>query len=565
VALVVLPAQPASSRATIDPAPVERPASLVSVILAEARPRTLEAERLVQDLGGVLLRPLPIVGGFSARVPAASLSALERDHAISEVWWDAPVGMTGIDADDDEPDDDDADDDDAHDDDAELEDYDDWDPNRVWPAAIRLPTDDVEGEGVAVALIDTGVTQGNDLGDRLLVRVDLTPDGHGYDRYGHGTHLAGIVAGDGASSGGRWTGVAPEAEIVSVKVAGWDGATDVSAVIAALQWVVSHKDRYGIRVLNLSFGTDSVQGYAVDPLNLAVERAWAAGILVVVAAGNGGPEPESIAKPADDPFVLTVGAADVRGTATPRDDAVAEFSAMGPTQDGLDKPDLLAPGITIVSTSAPGSTVYQFRPEARVGTRYFKGSGTSQAAAIVSGVAALLFEADPSLSPDEAKSVLISTANPTLEGRPGAGAGLVDAAAAIRAVASGGGEHRPQCCVPSSSGRGSLEASRGTAHVYADPDSNGIPEEIRGELDVLGGRWDGPSWSSSEWTEDAWNDTSWAAVAAVGRGRYPAPPPRRRWAGMGAGPDSWSARNWSEAGWTARNWGARNWSAELWN
>jgi serine protease AprX len=552
VALVALPVQPVSSRGTIDPAPVERPARLVPVILREAQPRTHQAERVVRDLGGVLVQPLPIVGGFSARVPAASFSALERAPAILEVWPDSPVGMADLN--DDDPGDD-----------AELDDYDDWDPNRVWPAAIRLPADDVEGEGVAVALIDTGVTRGNDLGDRLLVRVDLTPDGHGYDRYGHGTHMAGIVAGDGASSGGRWAGVAPEAEIVSVKVAGWDGATDVSAVIAALQWVVSHRARYGIRVLNLSFGTDSVQGYAVDPLNLAVERAWAAGILVVVAAGNGGPEPGSIAKPADDPYVLTVGAADVRGTATPRDDAVAEFSALGPTGDGLDKPDLLAPGITIVSNSAPGSTVHQFRPEARVGTRYFKGSGTSQAAAIVSGVAALLFEADPSLSPDEAKSVLISTANPTLEGRPGAGAGLVDAAAAIRAVASGGGEHRPQCCVPSSSGRGSLEASRGTAHVYADPDSNGIPEEIRGELDVLGGRWDGPSWSSSEWTEDAWKDTSWAAVAAVGRGRNPAPPPRRRWAGMGAGPDSWSARNWSEAGWTARNWGARNWSAELWN
>jgi serine protease AprX len=296
-----------------------------------------------------------------------------------------------------------------------------------------------------------------------------------------------------------------------------------------------------------------------------VERAWAAGILVVVAAGNGGPEPGSIAKPADDPYVVTVGAADIHGTATPRDDTVAEFSAVGPTRDGSAKPDLLAPGVTIVSTSASGSTVHQFRPEARVGARYFKGSGTSQAAAIVSGVAALLFEADPALSPDEVKSVLISTANPALAGRPGAGAGMVDAAAAMDAVADGGGEHRSQCCVPPASGRGSIEASRGTAHVYADLDSNGVPEEVRGELDVLGGQWDAPSWSAAEWTEASWEDTAWAAVATVGRGRNPAPPPRRPWAGMGAGPDSWSARNWSEAGWNARNWSARNWSAELWN
>jgi serine protease AprX len=551
-ALVALPAQAVSWRTTSDPMANEGPAKLVSVILREAQPRTPDAERIVHELGGVVLQQLPIIDGISARVPAASLPALELDPVIREVWPDALVGMSDLD--DDDPGDD-----------VDLAEYDDRDPNRAWPAAIRLPADDAEGEGVAVALIDTGVSRTNDLGDRLVVRVDLTPDGDGYDRYGHGTHMAGIVAGDGASSGGRWSGAAPEAEIVSVKVAGWDGATDVSAVIAALQWVVSHKHRYDIRVLNLSFGTDSIQGYEVDPLNLAVERAWAAGILVVVAAGNGGPEPGSIAKPADDPYVVTVGAADIHGTASPRDDTVAEFSAVGPTRDGSQKPDLLAPGITIVSTGAPGSTIHQFRPEARVGTRYFKGSGTSQAAAIVSGVAALLFEEDPTLSPDEVKSVLISTANPALAGGPGAGAGMVDAAAAIGAVEAGGGELRPQCCVPRSSGRGSIEASRGTAHVYADLDSNGVPQEVRGEIDVLGEQWDTLSRSVTGWTEDSWEGTAWAHVTAEGQGRNPAPIPRRRWAGMRAGPDQWAARNWSEAGWSARNWAARNWSAELWN
>ena len=127
-----------------------------------------------------------------------------------------------------------------------------------------------------------------------------------------------MIAGDGSASGGKWRGVAPGANLVSVKVAGADGATDVSVVIAAIQWVVSHREQYGIRVLNLSFGTDSIQPYAVDPLDAAVERAWFAGITVVVSAGNRGPGPGTIAKPGDDPYVITVGAADVKQTPSDR-------------------------------------------------------------------------------------------------------------------------------------------------------------------------------------------------------------------------------------------------------
>ena len=174
-------------------------------------------------------------------------------------------------------------------------------------------------------MIDTGVAQVEDLGERVVARVDFTPDAGGDDAYGHGTHLAGVIAGNGAASGGKWRGVAPGAKLVSVKVAGPDGSTDVSVVIAALQWVVTHRVQYGIKVLNLSFGTDSVQPYAIDPLNAAVERAWAAGITVVVSSGNRGPG--TINKPGDDPFVITVGAVDVHQTADRKDDEVAPFSS----------------------------------------------------------------------------------------------------------------------------------------------------------------------------------------------------------------------------------------------
>jgi serine protease AprX len=156
--------------------------------------------------------------------------------------------------------------------------------------------------------------------------------------------MAGLVAGNGASGAGGATGTAPEARVLSVKVAGADGAADVSTVLAGLQWVVSFRERYGIDVLNLSLGTDSTQSWQDDPLNYAVERAWDAGIVVVVAAANTGPAPGTIAKPGDDPWVVTVGAVDGQGTPGVGDDRVPDFSSRGPTRDGVAKPDVVAPG-----------------------------------------------------------------------------------------------------------------------------------------------------------------------------------------------------------------------------
>jgi serine protease AprX len=184
-----------------------------------------------------------------------------------------------------------------------------------------------------------------------------------------------------------------------VKIAGADGAADVSNVLAAIQWVVSFKDKYDIRVLNLSLGTDSAQSYTTDPLNYAVERAWAAGITVVVSAGNNGPDPRTISKPADDPWVITAGATDDRGTAGVGDDTLPAFSGRGPTAaNGLFKPDVVAPSAHMVSLRAPGSTIDTKFPNYVDGS-YRQGSGTSMAAGVVSGAVALMLQANPSLPP----------------------------------------------------------------------------------------------------------------------------------------------------------------------
>jgi serine protease AprX len=456
-------------------------------------------------------------------------------------------------------------------------------PDSAWQESIRLTAVPAahDGAGVTVAVLDTGVTRHPDLGGRVIARADLTPDGNGFDRYGHGTHMAGVIAGDGSASGGRWSGAAPGASVLSVKVAGFNGATDVSAVLAGLEWIAAHHERYGIRVLNLSYGTDSSQTYLEDPLNHAVERLWEAGVLVVVGAGNRGDGGSKIEKPGDDPYVLTVGAADTHNTAALGDDEVAPFSSVGPTSDGVAKPDLVAPGVCIVSHRAPASAVDVLRPVARLEDHYFKGSGTSQAAAVVSGVAARLFDADPSLTPDEAKAALVGTASPALAGRPGAGAGLVNAAAAVAAVEAGVGAAPANH--PRSSGLGSLDSSRGAAKPYTDWKEPGKPEQLSGEVGALGTPWDRAASAARPWTPATWASSPWAPYTTVASGWGEAPA-ARPWSGLGWDESSWIARSWGDLGlpdpdwtarswgdvwmrlldWAARSWGGRDWIARSW-
>ncbi len=498
----------------------------VRILVREAAPTSDAAERLVERLGGDVTHELPIVEGFAAKVPLEALPVLAADASVAGLSPDARLRMastTGVTYD--------------------------GDPDLAWRKAVRLnQVGSVTGAGVTVALLDTGISRVDDLGGRVVARVDFTPGGAGFDTYGHGTHLAGIIGGDGADSAGKWRGVAPGARIVSVKVAGADGSTDVSVVIAALQWIVTHRAEFGIRVLNLAFGTDGDQTYALDPLDAAVERAWSAGITVVVSAGNRGSQTRTISKPGDDPFVITVGAADMKGTSERSDDEVAPFSSRGPTQDGFEKPDVVAPGISIVSTRAPGSTIDRQNPEAVVDGDYFKGTGTSQAAAIVTGLAALMYQANPSLTPNAVKAILMASAYKTAAYRASGGAGLVDASGAVQAAASGSASD-PNAGVTWSTGNGSLEASRGSAHVAADLDGDGAPDPVQGEIDVLGTPWDSTSWSSS-----SWDSTSWSSLISENAG----------WTSTSWSSTSWSGTSWSSTSWSSTSWSSTSWSSRSW-
>ncbi len=281
------------------------------------------------------------------------------------------------------------------------------------------------GRGVTVALIDSGVSPHSDIEDRLLYSYDFT-GGNGDDLYGHGTHLAGIIAGSGRGSrtidGSQYIGVAPGAAIVSLKVLGADGTGYVSDVIAAIEFAVANRQLLGIRVLNLSLGMAPSGSYRDDPMAHAVERAREAGLVVVASAGNmgktssGDPIVGAVVSPGYTPGALTVGALNTRGTLSRADDAVASYSSRGPVGNPDEpstwelKPDLVAPGNALISTAAVGSWIWETFPERHVigerGGAYLTLSGSSQAAAVVAGAAAQLIQARPDITPDEVKFAL---------------------------------------------------------------------------------------------------------------------------------------------------------------
>ncbi|MEQ1911107.1 MAG: S8 family peptidase, partial [Vicinamibacterales bacterium] len=268
-----------------------------------------------------------------------------------------------------------------------------------------------------------------------------------YDDHGHGSHVAGIILGNGYDSNGRQAGMAPDAALISLKVLDSEGKGSISTIISALDWVADHADEYNIRVVNLSLGAAVTQSYWVDPLALAARRLTERGIVVISAAGNlgknaeGEPQYGGIIAPGNAPWVLTVGASSTEGTARTRDDVVASFSSLGPTRgDYLAKPDLVAPGRGVLSLSAPGSTLYQANQDyLSYGSRktgyppYLSLSGTSMAAPQVSGAVALMLQANPDLTPNLVKAILQYTARENPEYSPlQEGAGFLDVLGAVR-------------------------------------------------------------------------------------------------------------------------------------
>ncbi|WP_158606382.1 S8 family peptidase [Paenibacillus ginsengarvi] len=280
--------------------------------------------------------------------------------------------------------------------------------------AARLQSRGITGKGVTIAIIDTGAYPHPDLTkprNRIVAFKDIIGKRKKpYDDNGHGTHVAGDAAGNGYSSKGKFKGPASRARLVIVKAFDARGDADSSDVVAAVDWILRNRKKYNIRLVNMSFGTGGVSRCADDPVCRAAERAWKAGLVVVAAAGNAGPGARTIESPGISPLLITVGAVNDRGTVKQSGDTIASFSGRGPVAGNRVKPDLVAPGVRIISLRAPGSFLDRTDPSARVGKNYFRLTGTSMATPIVTGGAAQLLQCNPRLAPGRVKRLLLANA-----------------------------------------------------------------------------------------------------------------------------------------------------------
>lgn len=428
-----------------------------------------------------------------------------------------------------------------------------------------------EGAGVVVAVVDTGVAAHADLAGRIVGHVDVTgtatPDQ--LDGYGHGTFLAGLLAGDGASSDGAYTGVAPGASILDVRVADASGATSLVAVLQGLQAVIDRPKKDRPQVLSLALGGEADLPPALDPLTLALDALWRRGIVVVVPSGNNGAS-GTVSSPGSDPMLITTGALDDAGTPTRGDDTVAAFSSRG-TVWGAERPDLVAPGAHTVGLRAPGSVIDTQNPGSRVEESYFRGSGTSMSTAVVAGAVADILAVRPTLTPDDVKALLVGTAyrGPGLEVGPGARGLDVAAALAAAPGVKSGTDTKDE--IP-----GSDKAWRALSKALADGDA-AAAERAWDSLDPQARTWVARTWAglppgTRDWaartwaartwagaSEQEWAARTWAARTWAGRTWADS-----AWAGRTWADAEWSARTWADTGWDGRTWAGRTWAGGLW-
>lgn len=544
-------------------------ADTVQVIVAGVPGAAAQVRDRAIELGAHIVRRLPLIDGFSATMGVRGVDALRRDPRVLMVSDDRVAkpmsllgGSTPVNG-------------------GLMSDV-----TRI-TGAQTMWARGYTGKGVDVALIDTGVAPVAGLqAARIVNGPDLSFDyqvgAPAYiDAYGHGTHMAGIIAGrddtasasgagctacynaSGFSDPGKFVGVAPEARIVNVKVGAFDGATDVSQVIAAIDWVVQYRKSNGlnIRVLNLSYGTDSTQDRNRDPLVYAVEAAWRKGIFVVVASGNDGTTIADLATPAKSTLVYAAGASDPMGTLERGDDRVPGFAQRG---TALRHVDAVAPGVSIKSLAVPGSTIATDYPATFDG-RFIRGTGTSQGAAVTSGVAALLIQKYPSITPDGLKTLLNTTAYALYgDSELLRGHGLIDAALAGTVPLP-----LPGLQLSGATGTGSLDASRGTARI-------GVGTSVlTGERDIFGrtftsttwaagatkatnwssGKWNGNTWSGSSWSGTNWNAVRWSAAMWDGQ----------RWSGQRWSSMNWDGQRWSGGGWNGQRWSGGTWDGQRWS
>jgi serine protease AprX len=508
----------------------EHPGRKVEVIV-QLRPgaNLATGNEIVSSAGGTVIRELPLINGLATTLPAEDAQRLSLSPAVHAVSLNAAVEHEGLVS----------------------------NLGTAYNQSIRSPQawdEGYTGKGVGVAVIDTGIAGSlpdfqvsrKDPSSRVIASAVVNPGAtNAGDSLGHGTHVAGLIAGNGLNrpSGdplaGRYIGVAPEASLISVKAGDENGDASVLDVIDGLQFVVDHKADYNIRVVNLSLKSTVAESYKTDPLDAAVEAAWNSGIVVVVAAGNSGTDADAVSyAPANDPYVITVGGVDDMGTRAVSDDFLASWSSRGTTQDGFAKPDVLAPGARLVSTIPPSASYVEQCPTCVTDGQYFRVGGTSMAAAVVSGAVADLIQSNPALTPDQVKSQLVRRTRPVYKSQ--SSNTLVDAqgqpvsSSETTSTTIVGGEVALDKAI---------ERDQVKKNLNTGLTSNLLIEPATGLIDYNRTSWSRTSWSQAPpelqatWSRTSWSRTSWSRT-------------------------SWSATSQSCADFERTSWSRTSWSAE---
>jgi serine protease AprX len=474
------------------------------------------ADLPVRVPGGRVLQVLRAVGAEVVTAPSSSYAALSRDTRVAGIAPDSRGHVTGWRGSS------------SHTDHVLA-------AQEVGGSAGQPGT----GAGVTVALLDTGVSDTpslNRASGRLIDGVDVSQlaaggpaltSGQFTDGYGHGTVMASLIAGGVVpGSGSRALGIAPAAHVVVVKVGDSNGITSLSEVLAGLDWVAVNAPH--IQVVNLSLAIDRPTSpqYGSDPLTAGIEHVRAAGVLPVASAGN---TASQVGDPGDDPQSLTVGATDLSG----HDPSVASFSGRG-IVDGVVKPDVVAPGAHVLGQIAPDSVIARQNPSAATPDGLFVGSGTSEATAVTSGVAAAYLSRHPGSTPGQVKTGLRTSASPLCTWGSGAGSVTAGNDRADGRDTNGRDGHDGQRC-----GRWNPSG----VDVSADPS---------GEASFNAARWNANSWLDGAWIDllaSSWSASSWSASS---------------WSASSWSASSWSASSWSASSWSASSWSASSWSGESW-
>jgi serine protease AprX len=527
-------------------------------------------DALVSSAGGTAIRHLPIINGLGARMTAAQAERMSTDPAVQALSLNAPIKgqgnvhrlrhrhnatggrahhrhgaggrhnraapttAGGIDT-------------------SKL--------STSYPLSIRADkawASGYTGKGVGVAVVDTGIAgkladfqvSRSDSTSRVIASAVVNPGAtKAGDSFGHGTHIAGLIAGNGTNRAaadplsGKYVGVAPDANLIDVKVADENGEATVLDVIDGLQFAVDHKSDYNIRVVNLSLKSTSAESYRTDPLDAAAEATWNSGIVVVAAAGNMGADSDSVSfAPANDPYVITVGAVDDQGNKGSGNDLMSSWSSRGASQDGYVKPDVLAPGAHLVSTIPPGSAYTQLCPSCVTDGAYFKVGGTSMAAALVSGEVADALQANPSWSPNQVKAQVVNRSRPIKNWS----AQLVD----------GSGTVQNNGDADVIGGEASLDKVLNTpitTVANAGLASNNLIDPATGQIDYSRASWSRASWSDAidplraSWSRASWSRASWS---------------RASWSATPQTCTDLERASWSRASWSRASWSRASWSGD---